>query len=203
MRMLGSKLQGLQDFPPRLRTLVEHLILSHHGRLEFGSPKVPQFPEALLLHHLDDLDSKMECMRALVQNDRQVDGCFTSYSASLERTVLKMERYWADDQPVPARAMDQPAAAPDDTDFATAPANGVAHVPTPSKPPQFPESQPHPAPGVPHAAPVPSAPAPVHASAAPGPSRPPQQHPLFAAKPDSQFADKLRQALTPANQREN
>ena len=83
MRMVGEKLRGLPDFPPRLRTLVEHMILSHHGQLEFGSPKVPQFPEALLLHYLDDLDSKMECMRALIENDRQVEGCFTTYHSAL------------------------------------------------------------------------------------------------------------------------
>ena len=64
LRMVGDKLRALPDFPPRLRTLVEHMILSHHGELEFGSPKMPQFPEALLLHYLDDMDSKMECMRA-------------------------------------------------------------------------------------------------------------------------------------------
>ena len=57
------------------------MILSHHGQLEFGSPKLPQFPEALLLHYLDDMDSKMECMRALIENDRQVEGCFTTYQS--------------------------------------------------------------------------------------------------------------------------
>src|SRR5580658_6761567 len=99
VRMLGDKIRSLPDFPPRLRVLVEHMILSHHGHLEFGSPKVPQFPEALLLHYLDDLDSKMECMRALVENDRQLEGCFTSYSSALERTALKMERYMAPEPP--------------------------------------------------------------------------------------------------------
>jgi 3'-5' exoribonuclease len=93
MRMVGDKLRALPDFPPKLRVLVEHMILSHHGRLEFGSPKIPQFPEALLLHYLDDLDSKMECMRTLVDNDRQVEGCFTNYSPTLERSVLKKDRY--------------------------------------------------------------------------------------------------------------
>jgi 3'-5' exoribonuclease len=44
VRMVGDKLRGLPDFPPLLRTLLEHMILSHHGKLEFGSPKVPQFP---------------------------------------------------------------------------------------------------------------------------------------------------------------
>ncbi|HWB85604.1 MAG TPA: HD domain-containing protein [Bryobacteraceae bacterium] len=93
LRMVGDKLRELPEFPPQLRCLVEHLILSHHGHLEFGSPKLPQFPEALLLHYLDDMDSKMECMRALIENDRQVDGCFTTYNAALERTALKKEKY--------------------------------------------------------------------------------------------------------------
>src|ERR1019366_6599731 len=93
MRIVGDKLRGQPDFPPLVRSLVEHMILSHHGRLEFGSPKVPQFPEALLLHYLDDLDSKMEAMRAQIENDRQVEGCFTTYNAALERSALKKNRY--------------------------------------------------------------------------------------------------------------
>lgn len=93
VRLIEQKLSQLPGFPPRLRTLVEHMVLSHHGQLEFGSPKVPLFPEAMLLHYLDDLDSKMECMRALVEHDRQVEGDWTSYSHSLERTILKKLRY--------------------------------------------------------------------------------------------------------------
>jgi len=94
LRMVHDKLRGLPGFPPQLRTLVEHMILSHHGQLEFGSPKLPQFPEALLLHYLDDLDSKMECMRALIENDRQVEGCFTVYNTAMARPALKLDRYW-------------------------------------------------------------------------------------------------------------
>jgi 3'-5' exoribonuclease len=93
LRLVEDKLRQLPGFPPALRSLVEHMILSHHGRLEFGSPKVPQFPEALLLHYLDDLDSKLESMRALIESDRQVEGCFTAYNAPLERTVLKKELF--------------------------------------------------------------------------------------------------------------
>ena len=110
LRMVEAKLAQLPDFPPRLRTLLEHLILSHHGALEFGSPKVPLFPEALLLHYLDDLDSKMGCMRALVDKDRLVEGDWTSYSPSLERVVLKKGKYLAEAQPEPAPpAADAPA----------------------------------------------------------------------------------------------
>ncbi len=96
LRFLHEKLQRLPDFPPKLRVLVEHMILSHHGELEFGSPKLPQFPEALLLHHLDNLDSKMECMRALVARDRLVEGDWTAYNASLDRSILKKEKYLAE-----------------------------------------------------------------------------------------------------------
>ena len=93
LRIVGEKLRGLPEFPPALRSLVEHMILSHHGKLEFGSPKVPQFPEALLLHYLDDMDSKMESMRALIESDRQVEGCFTAYNVALDRSVLKKDLF--------------------------------------------------------------------------------------------------------------
>ena len=53
---------SLPDFPDRLRTLVLHLILSHHGKLEFGSPKLPMIPEALVLNFIDDLDAKMQAV---------------------------------------------------------------------------------------------------------------------------------------------
>lgn len=114
VRMVEDKLRQIPDFPPKLRSLLEHMIISHHGQLEFGSPKVPVFPEAMLLHYLDDLDSKMECMRHLIESDRLVDGCFTGYSSSLERVLLKKDKYLngapaaAAAAPVPSRP---PAAA--------------------------------------------------------------------------------------------
>jgi 3'-5' exoribonuclease len=117
MRMVAEKLAGIPDFPPRLRTLVEHMILSHHGRLEFGSPKLPQFPEAILLHYIDDLDSKMECMRVMVDRDNQVEGHFTAYSPALERSILKKSKYLdsSESAPVPAlfpAVLPPPAPAP-------------------------------------------------------------------------------------------
>jgi 3'-5' exoribonuclease len=107
IRMISDKLRPFPDFPVPLRNLVEHLVLSHHGKLEFGSPKVPVFPEALLLHYLDDMDSKMEAMRALIEKDPQSEGLFTGYSSSLERVALRKSRYLdapeapAPDAPVP------------------------------------------------------------------------------------------------------
>jgi 3'-5' exoribonuclease len=69
------------------------MILSHHGQLDFGSPKVPVFPEALLLHLLDNMDSKMECMRAFIEKDQQVEGVWTGYNSALERSVLKKRKF--------------------------------------------------------------------------------------------------------------
>ena len=107
MRMLSDKLRALPDFPNDLRNLLEHMILSHHGKLEFGSPKVPLFPEALLLHYLDDMDSKMECMRAAAEKSALAEGLFTAWSPSLERVVLRKERYLAKcvEPPAPAAAV--------------------------------------------------------------------------------------------------
>jgi len=145
VRMVEEKLRDIPDFPPRLRSLVEHMIISHHGQLDFGSPKVPLFPEAMLLHYLDDLDSKMECMRHLLETDRQVDGNFTGYSSSLERVLLKKERY-LDGTP---DAGPKPAAAP---------APIMAQAPAPPRTP------------APAPAPVPQAPALPKSAAAPKPS---------------------------------
>jgi 3'-5' exoribonuclease len=58
-RLLDEKVKELPGFPKAIHTLVEHMILSHHGSLEFGSPKLPMIPEAVLLHYLDDAEAKM------------------------------------------------------------------------------------------------------------------------------------------------
>lgn len=93
MRMIGEKIRAVPGFPPKLRLLLEHMILSHHGALEYGSPKLPQFAEAMLLHQLDNLDSKMETIRAAVANDDRVEGEWTGYVNSLERSLLKKQKF--------------------------------------------------------------------------------------------------------------
>lgn len=113
LRMVDEKARQVPGFPPKLKLLVEHLIASHHGELEYGSPKVPVFLEAMLLHHIDNLDSKMETIRTFVQKDANLEGNFTSYAPSLERSVLKKERFLADEaappKPAPAARPAKPA----------------------------------------------------------------------------------------------
>lgn len=90
LEMLQQKLAQLPEFPEEYKVLIEHLIISHHGKYEFGSPKMPMFPEALMLHYLDDLDSKMESMRAQFQRESESE--WTSYNPSLERPLLNSRK---------------------------------------------------------------------------------------------------------------
>ena len=93
LEMLQAKLAKLPGFPEELKTLLEHMIISHHGQYDFGSPKLPMFPEALLLHYLDDLDSKMEAMRAHFEREAELEGPWTSYNVSLGRPLLDSRKF--------------------------------------------------------------------------------------------------------------
>jgi 3'-5' exoribonuclease len=93
LEMLQAKLAQVAGFPDELKTLIEHMIISHHGEYEFGSPKLPMFPEALVLHYLDDLDSKMEAMRAHFEREIGLDGPWTGYNPSLGRPLLNSGKF--------------------------------------------------------------------------------------------------------------
>jgi 3'-5' exoribonuclease len=126
--MLKDKIDLVPGFPAELRTLLEHLIISHHGQYEFGSPKLPMFPEALMLHYLDDLDSKMESMRAHFEREADLDSPWTSYNASLGRPLLNTAKFLAAKPAPDARIPDegQPSLLP----VANAPTDGTVSVET-------------------------------------------------------------------------
>lgn len=85
---ISRAMAALPDFPEALRLHLLHIVLSHHGRLEFGSPVVPRTPEALLVHMLDDLDGKLEAMgRAL--GDEAGGPAWSSYDRALDRTIYR------------------------------------------------------------------------------------------------------------------
>ena len=104
LEMLHAKLAHIPGFPDDLKILIEHLIISHHGQYEFGSPKLPMFPEALVLHYLDDLDSKMESMRAQFEREGELETPWTSYNPSLGRPLLNTQRFLEKGGEKPARA---------------------------------------------------------------------------------------------------
>ena len=86
--MLREKVKELPCFPEKLRVLVEHMILSHHGKYEFGSPKLPMTPEAILLSALDDVEAKMQAMR----NEFGRDAAAGKSGAEMTECVRSMER---------------------------------------------------------------------------------------------------------------
>jgi 3'-5' exoribonuclease len=110
LEMLHAKLAQIPDFPPQLKILIEHLIISHHGQYEFGSPKLPMFPEALMLHYMDDLDSKMEAMRAQFERDAELDSAWTGYNSALARPILNTQKFLKGLEPVAVET--ESAAAP-------------------------------------------------------------------------------------------
>ena len=81
----------IPGFPEELRMQILHIVLSHHGRLEFGSPVLPKTPEALLVHYLDDLDGKLEVMFRAVE-EQPGSGSWSPYSRSLDRMIFR--RRW-------------------------------------------------------------------------------------------------------------
>ncbi|HUN88069.1 MAG TPA: OB-fold nucleic acid binding domain-containing protein [Terriglobales bacterium] len=98
LEMLHAKIAEVPGFSPELKILLEHMIISHHGHYEFGSPKLPMFPEALMLHYLDDLDSKMESMRAQFEREAETDDAWAGYNPSLARPLLNVKKFLAKDE---------------------------------------------------------------------------------------------------------
>ena len=86
--MVRAATSAIEGFPELLRTQIEHLIVSHHGQKEFGSPVEPMTVEALILSMADDLDAKINQVRQAL-HDADTDGEFTAYHARLGRVLWK------------------------------------------------------------------------------------------------------------------
>jgi len=95
--MLDEKLAAMKDFPEEIALRLKHLILSHHGEYEFGSPKKPAFLEAFALHLIDDLDAKMNGLGRFIEKDRQ-EGRWTDFNRLFDRYFLKGRVPSADDK---------------------------------------------------------------------------------------------------------
>ena len=84
----ASALTG-EPFPLETALRLKHLIISHHGTYEFGSPKLPMTPEAIALHHIDNLDAKVHEFSRDIADDPNQNASFTPYNARLERKLFK------------------------------------------------------------------------------------------------------------------
>ncbi len=69
VEMVNQKIASIPEFPQELAMLVKHMLVSHHGAYEFGSPKLPQTVEAVILHSLDDLDGKIQAIQNLPEKE--------------------------------------------------------------------------------------------------------------------------------------
>ncbi len=96
--MIEQRIAGIPNFPSAKRLLVEHLVLSHHGEYEYGSPKLPMTAEAVLLHYLDNLDAKMQTVRselARAEASGRSGAEMTEWVRPLERQLLNTQAYLA------------------------------------------------------------------------------------------------------------
>jgi len=78
-------------FPADLRAALEHIVLSHHGQYEFGSPKLPAMPEAVALHYLDNLDAKLQMFKERIEADPDQASDWTEYVRALETKIYKKD----------------------------------------------------------------------------------------------------------------
>ena len=94
VEMLSEKIAQAENlmgepFPIELALRLKHLILAHHGSYEFGSPKLPMTPEAIAVHHIDNLDAKVHEFSRDIADDPNLQASFTPYSARLDRKLFK------------------------------------------------------------------------------------------------------------------
>jgi 3'-5' exoribonuclease len=97
VEMIQEKINTIADFPEDLATRLQHLILSHHGRYEFGSPALPMISEAFVLNFLDDLDAKLNFLGRLEEQAPEPGYQWTDFQRTLERFLYVKGRPHAEE----------------------------------------------------------------------------------------------------------
>jgi 3'-5' exoribonuclease len=95
---VSKAMDAIEGFPANLKTVVQHLLISHHGQYEFGSPKLPMIREALAFHYMDDLDSKLAAVRAALAVDSG-EPEWSAYSGALGRKFLRLDEFLKSTRP--------------------------------------------------------------------------------------------------------
>lgn len=90
IELVDRNIRRISGFPRGLEVLIKHMLLSHHGHLEFGSPKRPKTMEAIILYYLDDLDAKVSSVKALVEEESAEP--WTPYQKLFERFIYRGQR---------------------------------------------------------------------------------------------------------------
>jgi 3'-5' exoribonuclease len=89
VEMLETKIATIIDFPEDLALVLKHMIVSHHGTRDFGSPEPPKTLEAIILHYLDEMDAKVTAVRTFMEADEDPEATWTSYHRVLDRFFYK------------------------------------------------------------------------------------------------------------------
>jgi 3'-5' exoribonuclease len=92
LETVSKAMEAIEGFPANLKTVVQHLLISHHGQYEFGSPKLPMIREAMVFHYMDDLDSKLAAVRAALAVDTG-EPEWSGYSGALGRKFLRLDAF--------------------------------------------------------------------------------------------------------------
>ena len=88
LQMVAEEINKITGFPHETASLIKHLIISHHGEYEYGSPKLPSTPEAMILHFADNIDAKLVSFEEIINKDTG-DGNWTTFNRALNRYVRK------------------------------------------------------------------------------------------------------------------
>jgi 3'-5' exoribonuclease len=104
LETVAHAMDKIAGFPAKLKTVVQHILISHHGEYEFGSPKLPMIREALVFHYMDDLDSKLGAVRAALAIPPVGEDEWSVYSAALGRKFLRLDDYLKADTLPPSTA---------------------------------------------------------------------------------------------------
>ena len=100
LETVSRAIDAIPGFPAPLKIVVQHLLISHHGQYEFGSPKLPMIREAMVFHYMDDLDSKIAAVRAALASGAG-DDQWSAYSAALGRKFLRLDEFLKQPEPPP------------------------------------------------------------------------------------------------------
>jgi 3'-5' exoribonuclease len=91
--MIVEKVSAIPAFPAELTLLLKHIMLSHHGEYEFGSPKRPKIQEAIVINYLDDLAAKISNFQGTLKKEKVAEGAWTAYSKMHDRYLYRQSSY--------------------------------------------------------------------------------------------------------------
>ena len=93
-RMVEEKIGSIKNFPEQTADLILHLILSHHGEMQYGSPVVPVLPEAVILHHIDHMDATVWGFLGEVERSAEMEGNWSKFSNVYQRYIFSGDRFF-------------------------------------------------------------------------------------------------------------